>query len=67
MELEHIHSVESVGVGGDGRKLSNVTLAVATGGEITRPEAILVDLFNGEKVICEHCEVNLFVTYLLSH
>lgn len=67
LQLEHIHGVESVGVGGDRRKFSHVALAVAAGREITIPETILVDLLHGEKVISEDCQVDLFVADFLSN
>ena len=67
LQFEHIHGVESVGVGGDRRKFSNVTLAVAAWSEVAIPETIFVDLLHGEKVISEDCQVDLFVADFLSH
>ena len=44
-----------------------MALAIAAGGKIASPKAILVDLFHREEVISEHCQIDFFVTYLLFH
>ena len=67
LELEHIHGVEGVGIGGNCRKFSDVALAVAAWSEVAIPETILVDLLHGDKVISEDCQVDLFVADFLSN
>ena len=67
LELEHIHCIQSVWIGGNRWKFSHMALAVTTSGEIASPKTVLVNLFHWEKVICEDCQVDFFVTDLLSY